>query len=351
MKRRVYVCLALLAAVIVFFANARITAFLRDSSAAGAIVLFLVLPLAAILTRPVIVASKRGRQQRAIGLLYALRSFRISFFAKSLLWWILFSIVITGVVAVLYREAEMKATEAVSNWWYVTNLLALIVHLVPSQFRLPARRPLTIIVLGAKDSGKSSFIGLLAIEKLPPEWSVQPSDAARNLLLNLYARATGATTSFPSGGPARLVFTRPGAWAQYTGVRPTPVDFVEVDYLNWRALPESAPRGLGIALLIPATGSQDTINAEVQRLLRVVRTTEKMTHKGRIMPPVAVVLTKSDLTPDAALPKDAAEVLEQNCRKWLVFTTSDRGGELSDIEGFSPKGNMSAVLWLLRNVK
>ncbi len=351
--KRTYFALAALAAAIVYFANARITAFLGESSATGAIALFVVLPLAAILTRPVIVAEKRGRKQRAIGLLYALRSFRLSFFVKSIGWWMLFTIVVLLVVALLYREAALKGAEAVSNWWYVTNLLVLAVHLVPGQFRLPARRAVTILVLGAKEAGKSTFIGLLALEKLPQEWSVQPSEAARSLLLNLLARAKGSIATLPDTGTARFVFTRPGAWSMYTGVRPTPIDFVEVDHLDWRAIPERAPRGVGVALLVPAGSDDGTLTAEVQRLLHAVRTAEKMTHKGRIVPPVAVVLTKSDLALSAVLPKDAVAALDQNCGKWAAFQTSDRDGEPSDAdaEDLSPQGNMAVTLWLLRNVK
>jgi hypothetical protein len=350
--KRTYFALAALAAAIVYFANARITAFLGESSATGAIALFVVLPLAAILTRPVIVAEKRGRKQRAIGLLYALRSFRLSFFVKSIGWWILFTVGVVLAVALLYREAALQGAEAVSNWWYVTNLLVLVVHLIPGQFRLPARRPVTIIVLGAKDAGKSTFIGLQALEKLPQEWSRQPSDTARNLVLNLLARAKGSIATLPDSGTARFVFTRPGAWSMYTGVRPTPVDFVEVDHLDWRAIPEGAPRGVGVALLIPANGGDEPITAEVQRLLHAIRTTDKMTHKGRIVPPVAVVLTKSDLAPSAVLPKDAVAALDQDCRgKWAAFQTSDRDGEPADVEGFSPKGNMTVTLWLLRSMK
>lgn len=351
--KRTYFALAALAATIVYFANARITTFLGESSATGAIALFVVLPLAAILTRPVIVAEKRGRQQRAIGLLYALRSFRLSFFVKSVGWWILFTIVVVLVVALLYREAALKSAEGVSNWWYVTNLLVLVVHLIPGQFRLPAQRAVTIIVLGAKDAGKSTFIGLLALEKLPQEWSVQPSDSARSLLLNLLARAKGTIATLPDTGTARFVFTRPGAWSMYTGVRPTPVDFVEVGHLDWRTIPQGAPRGVGVALLIPANGDEETIIAEVQRLLHAARTAEKMTRKGRIVPPVAVVLTKSDLAPSAVLPKEAVAALDQDCGKWAAFSTSDRAGESSDAEpqDFSPKGNMDVTLWLLRNVK
>jgi hypothetical protein len=335
--RKLYLGIATVAGVIVFFANDVINGFLGESSTLGAIVLFAALPLAAILTRPIVVASQRGRDQRAIGLVYALRSLRFGFFFKSIAIWLGFTAIVIAAIALLYREAEMQAAAAVSNWWYLTNLGVLIVHLIPGQFRLPAAAPVTFVVAGPKNAGKSTFIGLLAVEELPHDWTVMPSDPARRLLLNLHARAKGDTEIELAPATPRLTFMRPRVWSKYAGTRPTPVDFVELAQLRG-----DLPRRAGIALVVPANGS---ITGEVQNQLRGIRTT------GKIAAPVAVILTKSDLAPNAELPADAVATLDARCRRWKAFTASDRGGEESELEGFSPKGYMAAALWLLGGIR
>ncbi|HKR66894.1 MAG TPA: hypothetical protein VJZ00_24420 [Thermoanaerobaculia bacterium] len=330
--RRLYLLCAIVAAVIVFFANDAINTFLGESSTFGAILLFAILPLAAILTRPVVVAAQRGREQRAIGIVYALRSFRIGFFLRSIAWWLLFSAIVVAAIAFLYREAEMQAAAGVSNWWYLVNLFVLLLHLVPGQFRLPPAPPVTIVVAGPRNAGKSTFIGLLPLDELPRDWTVMPSDPARRLLLNLHARAKGDTEIDIDMGTPRLTFLRPRVWSKYVGTRPLPVDFVEATQLRGEL-----PKRAGVAVILPANGS---ITAELQKQLR-----------EKINAPVAVILTKSDLAPDVEFPPDAAALLDARCRKWKAFTASDRGGEPSELEGFSPRGYMAAALWLLGGIR
>lgn len=345
--RNVYFGLAVLAAILVWFTNDAINGFLGKSSTTGAIVLFALLPLAAILTRPIVVAAQRGRTQRAIGLVYAIRSLKIGFFLKSILIWLVLTTFVITAIGFLYREAEMQAAAGMSNWWYVTCLFVLLVHLVPGRFRLPPARPVTFLVSGPKSSGKSSFIGLLPLEEMPKDWTVMPSENARRLLLSLHGRARGETEVEATDGSARLTFLRPRLWSTYVGTRPAPVDFVELSEIG-RGLPAGATQRAGIVLLIPATGG---VMKELDRQLHAIRALGKMTARdGRIAPPVAVVLTKIDLVPNAQLSQDAVQVLNENCRKWKGFAASDRGGEASDVEGFSPKGYMAAALWLLDEV-
>jgi len=346
--RSLYLALAAVAAVIVWFANDAINTFLGKSSTMGAIVLFAVLPLLAILTRPVVVAAQRGHTQRAIGFVYAIRSVSVWFFLKSILLWLVFLTFVITLIGFLYREAEMPAAAGVSNWWYLTNLFVLLAHLIPGRFRLPPAPPVTFIVSGPQRSGKSSFIGLLPLEEMPNDWSVMPSENARRLLLSLHGRARGETEVDAAAGSARLTFLRPRIWSTYAGTRPAPVDFIELSNIGPRDLPANASRRVGIVILIPATGG---IMAELDRQLHDIRAIGKLTARdGKIEPPVAVVLTKIDLVPNAQVSPDAVQALNENCRKWKGFTASDRGGAASDVEGFSPKGYMAAALWLLDEV-
>lgn len=345
--RNLYVGLAGVAALLVWLTNDAINTFLGKSSTMGAIVLFAMLPCLAILTRPVVVAAQRGHTQRAIGIIYAIRSVRLGFFVKSIVLWLVFTTFVLTLIGVLYREAEMQAAAGVSNWWYLTNLFVLIAHLIPGRFRLPAAPPVTFLVSGPKRSGKSSFIGLLPLEEMPNDWTVMPSENARRLLLSLHGRAREETEVDATDG-ARLTFLRPRIWSTYAGTRPTPVDFVELSQIGPRSLPAEAPGRVGIVILIPATGG---IMAELHRQLAAIRAIRALTTAGgKIAPPVAVVLTKIDLVPNAQVSPDAVQALDENCRKWKGFSASDRGGEASDVEGFSPKGYMAAALWLLDEV-
>jgi signal recognition particle receptor subunit beta len=323
--RKVYLALAALAAVVVYFTSDAINAFLGRSSTMGAIWLFAVLPLAAILTRPVIVAAQRGHTQRAIGIVYAVRAVRISFFFKSLVLWAVFTTFVITLIGYLYREAEMQAAAGVANWWYLTNLLVLLLHLIPGRFRLSPAKPVTVLVCGPPNAGKSTFIGLLPIEPLPRDWSVMPSEEARRLLLNVHARAKGDTEIAAMPSRARITFTRPRVWSSYIGTRPVPVDFIEVT-----GAPSQASDG--IVLVLPATSD---LTREVQRMI-----TQK------IDAPLAVLMTKSDLAPDAELPSEAREVLDRHCRTWRSFKASDRLGEPTELEGFSPKGFLDAVMFV-----
>ncbi|HEX7981721.1 MAG TPA: hypothetical protein VF461_24145 [Gemmatimonadaceae bacterium] len=352
MKRIVYVALALAAAAIVYFANDAISGFLRTRSVAGAGALFLLLPLAAFLTRPVVVLAQRNQQQRAIGVVYALRTRKIGFIARSFGLWLASTLAIVVLVALLYREGQIAGAAAVSNWWYVVNLLSLLAHLAPGRFQLAAGQPVTVLVLGAPDAGKSTFIGVLPLDKTNAEWQFNAMPSTARLTAQLHARARGADEIQPLGEVPRSTLVGHRPWAPYAGVRPIPVDFVELRHFESARLPR---KRAAIAICVPAAGGEEAIRHELQRHLQALRSAGLAGDGGKVRLPVAVLLSKADLsalTPGRAtnaLPKRTSELLDQNCRTWEAFAVTDRSGAPGDrgTQGFTPQGYSEAALWLV----
>jgi signal recognition particle receptor subunit beta len=347
--RWLYLVAALIAALIVAFANEAISNFLRKHSSVGALALFVVVPLAAFLTRPLVIVE-RNRSQRAIGLVYALRRRRIGFIFGSIGLWLLATVLVLAAILLLYREAEIRAAAAVSNWWYVTNALVLVAHLVPGHFRLPATRPITIVVTGAKRSGKTTLIALLPIDAPPRGWAVTPTASATRLTTQLHDRARGAGEIQSLNETPRYMFLRERMWSEYAGVRPIPVDFVELKLFDAHQVSSSGR--VGVLLMVESMLAPEAARAEAMRQLNAVRIAPGLAARdGRIRVPVAVVFSKSDLAPvPVVLPSaEVTVLLDQNCRRWRAFSASDRAGASDDteVEGFNPKGFMDATLWLI----
>ncbi len=352
MKKIIYPALAVIAATFVYFANDTISAFLGTRSVAGGGALFLLLPLAAFLTRPVVVVVQRNQQQRAIGIVYALRAGKFGFIARSIGLWLAATAAVVLVIALLYREGQIGGAAAISNWWYVVNLLALVAHLAPGRFQLAADRPVTVVVLGGPASGKSTFIGLLPLDKTSSEWQFNAMPSTARLTAQLHARARGAGEIQPLSEVPRSTLVGHRPWSHYSGVRPIPVDFIELRHFEAARLPR---KRAAIAICISANDDEQALRHELQRHLQALRGAGVTGSHGKVQFPVAVLLSKADLaglTPGeapAALSKAASELLDQNCRTWQAFAVTDRAAQAGgpETQGFTPKGNLDAALWLV----
>src|SRR5205823_10134011 len=92
--RVAYFTIAVLAAVVVAFANESISGFLAASPLNASVALIVLLPFLAIATRPVYVrVAQRNESHRTIGIIWALRTHSFRFFARTIGVWLLLMLV------------------------------------------------------------------------------------------------------------------------------------------------------------------------------------------------------------------------------------------------------------------
>jgi hypothetical protein len=345
----IYAAIAVIAGIVVGQLNERISATLGASSPAAALSLIVLLPLLAIATRPVYVrAAQRDESRRVIGVIWAFRSGKGSFFAKTVVVWIAVFAIIGGLVIALYRQGGAVAVATIANWLVVASALVFLTHIAPADAtRLRLAERVSIFVLGPEGAGKTTFIALAPLDHLSKEsatWSVQPGTTAANVAVDLYEKR-GQT--LPQGvGSLEHIVIRRQVWSEFTGVRPRPVEFTEV--------PDGAAPGAwkaksgnsGFAVVLRRELDPKLLREQLSRIRQIAAARSKM----KI--PVALVLTGLDSDAErSALPgisEETKKLLDEFTRKWRVFLTTDRAG--GDAEDFTPAGQVSAIAWLLRKM-
>jgi hypothetical protein len=352
--RVIYFAVAILAAVVVTFANESISGFLAASPLNASVALIVLLPFLAIATRPIYVrVAQRNESHRTIGIVWALRTRSFRFFARTIGVWLLLMLVFGASSVAMFKQGGEVAVATLSNWLYVASLFTLIVHVLPSEARLPPAKAVRVIVLGPDGAGKTNFIGLAPVDRVSAEndrWSVTSSSASAAMTAALY-KTKGGVVSNPAT-PLRHTVSRRRIWSQFTGVRPVPVDFVE---LPARAQPDAALRD-GNRTAYAIVVAHPVRAANVRQQLDRIRKIEGRP-KGKLRAAIAIVVTRCD---DAALrtagaillDQETIEILQESARRWSAFPTTDRAraSDGTDPEGFAPAGQVKAIAWLLSSL-
>jgi hypothetical protein len=168
-KWPVYFLLAVISLVLVLLYNQRLTEFFVSRSKVRAVVLFFLLPLLAILTRPY------GRE-RAVGIIYAIQQKEWRFFITTLGNWLLTAAGSFGVSMLLYYRENYAQLVGFANWVYLFSFLALLLNLFPiPPISTPKGASLPITVWGPRKSGKTVYFGMLFDDLLNKKWAMDPT--------------------------------------------------------------------------------------------------------------------------------------------------------------------------------
>lgn len=355
--RLLYAAITVVSAVVVALGNETISAFLASGSASGALALLVLLPLAAVATRPVYIrVGERNEPRRVIGVIWALRMGRVGFFIKTFFVWIGI-IVVAGIASiVLYRYEGVSFTAGLSNWLLVASALTLLAHAIPHDVRLPPAASVQVFVLGPKGAGKTTFIVLAPLDRRSPEsatWIVAPSAVSAALAGQLFTKRRVDPAMLQSAAP-RHVVTRRRIWSQFVGLRPQPVELIEVPP-GASTNPFQAVRGKsGFVVVVPKGSEAKQIDEQIERIRGIAAGGGPA---ARIRYPVAIVISRCDgdldrMRESIALDEESERIVQTAVRKWAIFRTTDRAGErdLNDPEGFTPAGQVTAIAWLLSSM-
>jgi hypothetical protein len=347
----VYPASAVVATLILFRWNEDISAGLGASSLWAALLVILGMPLAALATRPRYVQpAQRAEQQRVIGLVWALRNRKFSFFVRTILLWIVLLLVVGAALVFLYSGGGAVAAATIANWIVVTSTIVFLAHITPSEnLRLSPGQPAEIYILGPPQSGKMTFMALAERDKVSPEAAtcqVHPTKEAADVTSAFYSSRKAATQS-PNVARMRQMVSLRHPWSEFTGVRPTPVDLVKVA-ANVPSSPyDLKRRKCGFVIALPNEVDPPALRKELARIRAMVKTHSK------VRKPIAVVVTKCDdqeartkeLVVDPAVKKMLDDLAP---RRWRIFRTTDRAG--NDSEQFTPAGQVSAIAWLMKRM-
>jgi hypothetical protein len=217
-----YLIIAVIALLPVLFFNRQLTEFFVSRSKERALLLFFLLPLLALLTRPY------GEQQ-AVGMIYASREKEWNFFRTTLSYWFAISIASFVLAIIMYYLEYYSLLVGFANWVYCFAFLAFLVNLFPMP--PPAKRRgalLPITVWGPRQCGKTVFFGMLYDDLVQRKWSMDPTEEeAQRHILDIQGALVN--TQWPQGAqplpnmdPAAESFTfhffRKWNWYPYFGI-------------------------------------------------------------------------------------------------------------------------------------
>jgi hypothetical protein len=122
--RYLYLVLAIISLLVVFFFNGGVTRFFMRKSLTNAIIIFFLLPLLALITRPL-------GKERAIGCIYAIRKKNHRFWISTLMWWGIGMISVIMAALILLSLKSCKIAAGLGNWIYIFSFLVFLVNLIP----------------------------------------------------------------------------------------------------------------------------------------------------------------------------------------------------------------------------
>lgn len=226
--RYIYIGTAFISLLVVFFFNAGITRLLVGKSLTRAVILFFILPLLALLTRP------HGKE-RAVGVIYALRQKDQQFWISTLTWWGIGVACAVAIILFLFSLGYDRMAAGVSNWVYSFSFLTLLVNLIPEP-PPPAksiRYHLPIGLWGPGGSGKTVFLGMLFSDLKKGTrhfFEKEASDYVISVRNALAEEKWPEETRPPVPGPKKtrplkFYFARPGGWYPYLGLKYISVEF------------------------------------------------------------------------------------------------------------------------------
>ena len=165
----VYIILAVLALLLVLFFNVGLTRFFVARSKYRAIIMFFLLPLLALLTRPY-------GDNRAIGLIYAWRKKEKAFVTGTIKYWLAVSFTSVVVSFFLYYWELYEILVGFANWIYCFSFLSLLINLVPEPPPPLKGASLPIAVWGPRSSGKTVFLAMLYKDLANSDWQMDITD-------------------------------------------------------------------------------------------------------------------------------------------------------------------------------
>lgn len=296
--RYTYLSAAGAAILVVVFGNDAVTRFFAMRSQVGYGVLFLLLPLLALLTRPLEVnpGARRQHVERALASVYAVRNRRSGILWKTAGFWMLWVSTLVGVSFLLVGMGLYRWVSAVGNWAFVTTTAILVWNLFPGRFHLMPGVTFTVAVLAPSGVDRAAYAGLVALDRTADGWMTSTSESGDAAVDRFYKLARGGPAPPPMTGAVCLFFMQPHVWSRFTGDRPAPVDFVDGPTAALR----SGRRGI-LILLPPALAgatadAQQFVKRETQRFLDTSGKKRKKHPELRV--PVAVVVDALTVPPE-----------------------------------------------------
>jgi len=226
---RLYLFLAIIAIVLTLFFDRQLIEFFISRSRLRAILLFFLMPLLGLLTRPY-------GKERAIGMIYAINEKEWSFFPKVLFHWLVFSTGSFLVAFMLYTGGYYAVLVSFANTIYCFFFLAFLVNLFPTpppNIRRGAQLPIS--VWGARQCGKTVYIGMLYNDLCFKKWKMEIiEDEAASYIISI--RSSLANNQWPQDTQPTLDssqaaqsftfnFYRKRIWGPYFGMRYFSISF------------------------------------------------------------------------------------------------------------------------------